>query len=201
MTRPFTALALAFLSTTAVAAPVSSATNFGVRVVGKLPDGAPVAAPGAARIHLGEVARIGAQWGRVTSTYRSPAHNRAVGGVPNSYHLRGRAVDIARRAGVSHAQIAAAYRNAGYFLIESLDEGDHSHFAFGNPGMATRYLAGRVQTNSRWRVVYAPPGDSLVRPARLEVVSPPKIRSVPAGSSVPLGAAVAVVSSVKPAGN
>jgi hypothetical protein len=27
-------------------------------------------------------------------------------------------------------QIKAAYENAGYKLIESLDEGDHSHFAF-----------------------------------------------------------------------
>ena len=56
-------------------------------------------------------------WGRVTSTYRSPAHNRAVGGVPNSYHLRGRAIDIARRPGVTHAMIAAAFRNAGYDAV------------------------------------------------------------------------------------
>ena len=44
--------------------------------------------------------------------------------------MSGRAIDIARRPGVSHWQIAAAFRNAGYRLIESLDEGDHSHFAF-----------------------------------------------------------------------
>jgi hypothetical protein len=54
-----------------------------------------------------------------------------VGGVRNSWHLRGRAIAIARRTGVSHAAIAAAFRAAGYTLIESLDEGDHSHFAFG----------------------------------------------------------------------
>ena len=79
---------------------------------------------------MGNVKQIGAHWGRVTSTYRSPAHNRRVGGVANSYHLSNRAIDIARRPGVSHSQIAAAYRNAGYSLAESLDEGDHSHFAF-----------------------------------------------------------------------
>ena len=79
---------------------------------------------------LSAAARLGGQWGRVTSTYRSPAHNRRVGGVANSWHLQGRAIDIARRSGVSHATIAAAFRNAGYRLIESLDEGDHSHFAF-----------------------------------------------------------------------
>ncbi len=31
---------------------------------------------------------------RVSSTYRTPARNRQVGGVPNSFHLRRRAVDF-----------------------------------------------------------------------------------------------------------
>jgi len=83
-------------------------------------------------VNLRAVASLGSQWGRVTSTIRSIAHNRAVGGVRNSWHLSGRAVDIARRPGVTHAQIAAAFRSAGYYLVESLDEGDHSHFAFGS---------------------------------------------------------------------
>jgi hypothetical protein len=71
----------------------------------------------------------------VTSVKRSPEHNRAVGGAENSYHLHGRAIDIARRPGVRHAEIDLAYRKAGYVLIESLDEGDHSHFAFGFIGV------------------------------------------------------------------
>lgn len=79
---------------------------------------------------LRSAASLGSNWGRVTSTLRTPAHNRRVGGVANSFHIRGRAIDIARRPGVTHSQIAAAFRNAGYRLIESLDEGDHSHFAF-----------------------------------------------------------------------
>lgn len=49
----------------------------------------------------------------------------------NSYHLKGQAIDIARAPGVSHAQIEQAYRAAGYPIVESLDEGDHSHIAFG----------------------------------------------------------------------
>lgn len=75
-------------------------------------------------------ARVAAVFGTITSALRSVAHNRAVGGVPNSYHLLGRAIDVVRRRGITHRQIDAALRSAGYSLIESLDEGDHSHFAF-----------------------------------------------------------------------
>ena len=109
---------------------------------------------------MGNIRQIGSNWGQVTSTLRSPAHNRAVGGVANSYHLRGRAIDIARRRGVSHSQIAAAYRNAGYSLAESLDEGDHSHFAFGPPkhrgGLTPQMVTVRVGEKTEWRIVYAP---------------------------------------------
>ncbi len=75
-------------------------------------------------------ARAVASFGVVTSTFRTVAHNRAVGGVPDSYHLLARAIDIVRRPGVTHAQVAAALTASGYALVESLDEGTHSHFAF-----------------------------------------------------------------------
>ena len=104
--------------------------------------------------NLGAAAGIGSNWGRVTSTYRSPAHNRRVGGVRNSFHLRGRAIDIARRPGVTHTQIAAAFRNAGYHLIESLDEGDHSHFAFAFGGDSMRMASMPSKREmTRWGVV------------------------------------------------
>ena len=122
---------------------MAASTDFGVRTLGSsggVSSGAILSLSSGSGLrsgfNLGAIAGLGAQWGRVTSTYRSPAHNRAVGGVRNSFHLSGRAIDIARRPGVSHSQIAAAYRNAGYYLVESLDEGDHSHFAFGSPGSA-----------------------------------------------------------------
>lgn len=84
----------------------------------------------ASTFSLNAAAAIGSRWGSVTSTSRTRQRNHLVGGAPNSFHLTGRAIDIARRRGVRHADIEASYRNAGFILIESLDEGDHSHFAF-----------------------------------------------------------------------
>ena len=145
----------------AVAAASSAPTDFGVRVVGATPTPSVVSGSGASfmplsrgKASLSGAAAIGAHWGRVTSTLRSPARNKRVGGVPNSYHLRGRAIDIARRPGVSHASIAAAFRAAGYRLIESLDEGDHSHFAFAwgaGPSFADKPAGSREMTN--WGIV------------------------------------------------
>ena len=149
-------------------------TDFGIREVGKAPGAssasseplpagtwAMTSTSSGNPVDMGSVKQIGAQWGQVTSTYRSPAHNRRVGGVANSYHLSNRAIDIARRPGVSHGQIAAAYRSAGYSLAESLDEGDHSHFAFGAPKQRVRTQARMVAVQSgektEWRIVYAPP--------------------------------------------
>ena len=150
-------------------------TDWGIREVGKLPkaaEGPPPAGTWALRtdgssgkvVDMDDIRQIGARWGRVTSTYRSPEHNRRVGGVANSYHLRGRAIDIARRPGVSHWQIAAALRSAGYSLAESLDEGDHSHFAFGAPKRRApraqaQMVAMKAGEKTEWRVIYAPPSN------------------------------------------
>ena len=149
-------------------------TDWGIREIGKLPKASasePLpagtwalesnASSGRA-VDMGSVKQIGARWGQVTSTYRSPEHNRRVGGVANSYHLRGRAIDIARRPGVSHWQIAAAYRSAGYSLAESLDEGDHSHFAFGAPRSSAprsqpRMVSVQAGEKTEWRIIFAPP--------------------------------------------
>jgi hypothetical protein len=79
---------------------------------------------------LAEAARAARPFGRVTSMKRTPERNKKVGGAKNSYHLRGQAIDIARGKGVTHKEIEAEYRRRGYKIIESLDEGDHSHFAF-----------------------------------------------------------------------
>lgn len=145
---------------------MAAETDFGIRELGKAvrssepPPAGEWASYSGRSVEMGEISRIGGRWGQVTSTYRSPMHNRRVGGVANSYHLRNRAIDIARRPGVSHGQIAAAYRNAGYTLVESLDEGDHSHFAFGAPGgwngPKPQMVEVKAGEKTEWRVVYAP---------------------------------------------
>ena len=88
----------------------------------------------------GSAARLAPAFGTVTSIHRTVERNRLVGGVPNSYHLNGRAIDVARKPGVTHDQIATALRRAGYNLVESLDEGDHSHFAFASAGASVAAL-------------------------------------------------------------
>ena len=158
-------------------------TDFGVREVNvtshgfKAVDAAPIITPiGGMVFNMSSASSLGSQYGIVTSTYRNPAHNRRVGGAPNSYHLSNRAIDIARRPGVTHRQIDAAYRAAGYRLIESLDEGDHSHFAFASQGedrvvqsiataptVAETPGASMVPTGPKptdFRIVFAPPASS-----------------------------------------
>jgi len=152
-------------------APPASKTDFGVRIVGVPPamaratEAAVESVAGSpslsGKISLSSAAALGAHWGRVTSTRRSVQHNRDVGGVPNSFHLSGRAVDIARRAGVNHRMIESAFIRAGYRLIESLDEGDHSHFAFSFGGSRPSSLRPNAQGDAareatQWRIVYAP---------------------------------------------
>lgn len=71
---------------------------------------------------------------RVSSGRRSPEHNLDVGGVPNSFHLSGRAVDLVG----PRAALVAAHRTADAQRItagctgpeETLDEGDHLHVAW-----------------------------------------------------------------------
>ena len=91
-------------------------TTVQARVASELPSGGLWASIRSGSGNLNAAAGIGSRWGRVTSTYRTPQHNRRVGGVRNSWHIRGRAIDIARKPGVTHSQIAAAFRNAGYQL-------------------------------------------------------------------------------------
>lgn len=134
-------LVLGVIVATSAASAGAQGTDFGVREVPGGGSSASVqataampiaqAARGITSTSLASAVAIASRLGRVTSTRRSAAHNRRIGGVRNSFHLYGRAIDVVPRAGVRHADLEAALRNAGFHLIESLNEGDHSHFAFG----------------------------------------------------------------------
>jgi len=150
-------LGLIGLSGLILSSSAMAGTDFGIRTLAPstTADITPDPAPSNSPVDINRAASIGAQFGVVTSTRRSVQHNRRVGGVANSYHLSGRAIDIARRPGVTHSQIAQAYRQAGMQLIESLDEGDHSHFAF-RAGRLTASLPQAQSSATNWRIVLAP---------------------------------------------
>jgi uncharacterized protein YcbK (DUF882 family) len=60
----------------------------------------------------------------VTSWLRSPARNRAVGGVPTSRHLDGAAVDVVLDRPEDREVLR---RFANRLGLQVLDEGDHLH--------------------------------------------------------------------------
>lgn len=67
--------------------------------------------------------RVRAIWGKpitVGSVYRTPAHNRRVGGAPNSQHVEGRAIDLYPPKGVS---VAAFQRSIRALADQMVDEG------------------------------------------------------------------------------
>lgn len=69
----------------------------------------------------------------ITSGARTPERNAEVGGARGSYHLAGQALDIVPPPGVSVADFRAKLQAQGVPVTELLDEGDHIHWAFGQP--------------------------------------------------------------------
>lgn len=63
----------------------------------------------------------------VTSGYRTPVHNRQVGGSPTSWHLKRRAVDLVGPVAVLRAAEAHAHATGA---VEVLVESDHLHVAW-----------------------------------------------------------------------
>lgn len=79
-------------------------------------------------------------WGRVTSGRRTPAGNRAVGGVENSAHLTGEGIDLVPTEGVSWRQLEE--KAVEWFGEENvLREKDHIHVRI--PGGNVPYYGAR----------------------------------------------------------
>lgn len=72
---------------------------------------------------------------RVTGGYRTPAHNAQVGGAPNSFHLDGRAADMAPGAGLSWEELyeaAIAVGFTGVILEKTTGTAPHLHVDVGS---------------------------------------------------------------------
>lgn len=80
----------------------------------------------------------------VTSGQRTPQHNAEVGGVPNSQHIPGQAIDFVIPKGSTFAEVKAKLAEKGLPVSELIDEGDHVHWAWGNKG-AAKYVAGNPE--------------------------------------------------------
>ncbi|MCK6695473.1 MAG: D-Ala-D-Ala carboxypeptidase family metallohydrolase, partial [Thermoanaerobaculia bacterium] len=83
---------------------------------------------------------------RVNSGYRTPEHNAAVGGVPDSAHTRGWAADIAARTLEQKIRIVRAARSVGFnrfgiydtFVHLDCDPGKQEDVAWNGKGYAVR---------------------------------------------------------------
>lgn len=86
-----------------------------------------------AALHAAEILRLVPAL-HITSGRRTVERNRAVGGVADSFHLKGRGVDFGGSRAAIRAGVAAAHairvtpRCTG--PEEVIDEGDHLHVAF-----------------------------------------------------------------------
>ena len=70
----------------------------------------------------------------ITSGTRTAEHNQEVGGVPNSQHLSGKAVDIVLPKGTSFSEFKGQLLQSGVKPTELINEGDHIHVAWGPKG-------------------------------------------------------------------
>jgi hypothetical protein len=91
----------------------------------------------------------------ITSTTRTPEHNAEVGGVPDSMHLGGQAVDFVLPKGATFDQVKAAVAQSGLQVTELLNEGSHVHIGWAPKGQQVAQAAPQPQA--------APPGATLLQ--------------------------------------
>jgi hypothetical protein len=73
---------------------------------------------------------------QITSEQRTPEHNAAVGGVPDSMHVTGQAMDFVLPKGVTADQVKSQLVAQGYPVSEFINEGDHIHWGWRPKGSA-----------------------------------------------------------------
>lgn len=84
-------------------------------------------------------------WGApiyVNSGYRSPALNKAVGGVANSQHIKGQAADITTGKAESNRKLLALIRDGGFDFDQLIDEADETwiHVSYVSPSENRRQV-------------------------------------------------------------
>lgn len=84
-------------------------------------------------------------WGKpiyVNSGYRSPALNKAVGGVANSQHMKGQAADITTGNAESNRKLFALIRDGGFDFDQLIDEADGTwiHVSYVSPSENRRQV-------------------------------------------------------------
>lgn len=68
----------------------------------------------------------------ITSGQRNPGYNAQVGGVPNSQHIPGNAVDFVLPPGKTFADVQRAFQASGLPASELINEGSHIHWGWGD---------------------------------------------------------------------
>ena len=128
----------------------------------------------------------------VTSGKRTPQRNAEVGGVPNSQHIAGTAIDILPPRGMTPAQVKAGFAARGVD-VDVIDEGDHYHIqgARGTTRRTPAPVAQAQETRRQAQVSDGRPGVVVgVRkppasprgPTTYRTATPEELRGYPTGT-------------------
>lgn len=97
-------------------------------------------------VKLAECRRLAGIAFAITSSYRSPEKNRAVGGSPSSMHLQGRAVDVVARNGVARWKIVRAALSLG-LSVGIMENAVHIDDRAGTPVLFHYYAKKRANAD------------------------------------------------------
>lgn len=124
----------------------------------------------------------------VSSTRRSADKNRSVGGVENSFHLTGEAVDMVPQTPQQRQQARQFWESKGYQVI---DEGDHLHAEPPARGMTVSQLGGGQQLRSAPKAQAPSELERRVEMARSMGATPAQIQALVMGNASTKGPSAA----------